>query len=105
MHTAGDSFGDYDLLGRLGFGGMAELFLARRHGAEGFSKLVALKRILPNYSEDEQFVRMFTDEAVLAAQLSHPNVVHVLNYGTVDGRQFLEMEYVPGTDLGRMLKW
>ena len=62
-------FGPYELVDRIAMGGMAEVFLARREGARGFQKLVAVKRILPQYSADQDFVAMFVDEARVSAQL------------------------------------
>src|SRR5215207_8064589 len=76
-----ERLGRYDLLRRLGSGGMAEVHLARASGPEGFQKLVVLKRILPHLSADPEFVRMFLAEARLAAILDHPNVVQVFDIG------------------------
>lgn len=96
-------FGDYVLLERIGDGGMAEIFLAKRHGYSGFEKLIALKRILPRYSGNETFVRMLIQEAKLAADLQHFNIVQVLDLGDVDGQVYLAMEYVKGRDLAAIL--
>lgn len=95
--------GRYSLLARLAIGGMAELFLARVQGLEGFEKVVVLKRILPHLVADEDFVRMFLTEARLAARLDHPNVVHVHDIGREDGEYFFTMEYLHGEDLRRVL--
>ena len=95
--------GRYSLLQRLAIGGMAELFLARVSGLEGFEKVVVLKRILPHLVADEDFVRMFVTEARLAARLDHPNVVHVHDIGREDGEYFFTMEYLHGEDLRRLL--
>jgi CheY-like chemotaxis protein/tRNA A-37 threonylcarbamoyl transferase component Bud32 len=96
-------FGDYVLIERIGDGGMAEIFLAKRHGYSGFEKLIALKRILPRYSGNETFVRMLIQEAKLAADLQHFNIVQVLDLGDVDGQVYLAMEYVKGRDLASIL--
>lgn len=96
-------FGDYLLLERIGDGGMAEIFLGKRHGYSGFEKLIAVKRILPRYSGNETFVRMLIQEAKLAADLQHFNIVQVLDLGDVDGQVFLAMEYVNGRDLASIL--
>jgi serine/threonine protein kinase/DNA-binding response OmpR family regulator len=96
-------FGDYVLLQRIGDGGMAEIFLAKRHGYSGFEKHIALKRILPRYSGNETFVRMLIQEAKLAADLQHFNIVQVLDLGDVDGQVYLAMEYVNGKDLASIL--
>src|SRR3954462_2275518 len=100
----GVPFGNYRLQRRLARGGMAEVFLARQVGVEGFERRVALKRILPHLSESEEFRVMFLDEARLAAQLSHPNVVHIYDFGKVDDYYFIAMEYVDGVDLGRLIR-
>lgn len=85
---------------------MAEIFLARAKAAHGFEKLVVLKRILPQYAEDEDFVRMLLDEARLAATLHHPNIVQVYDMGIDEdlGQSFFTMEYVRGQDLRRIIK-
>jgi serine/threonine-protein kinase len=80
----------------LGHGGMAELFLGRLHGAGGFAKLVAIKRILPHLAKDEQFREMFLDEGRIASRLSHPNVCQVFELDDSDGDLFLAMEYLDG---------
>ena len=93
-------FGKYKLLKRLAVGGMAELFLATDSQTQG---LVAIKRILPYLSGEEEFVRMFLSEARIAAQLDHPNIVQVFELGKLEESIFLAMEYVEGTDLRRIL--
>jgi serine/threonine protein kinase/predicted ATPase len=92
--------GRFTLLQKLAAGGMAEVFLARQHGIEGFEKLVVLKRILPHHSDNPEFVRMFLDEARTAADLSHPNVVDIYDAGLFEGAYFITMEYLRGKDLG-----
>ena len=88
-------FGD-----QLGAGGMAEVFRATHVGAEGFSRQVAIKRVLPGFSSTPQFATMFVQEAKLASLLDHPNIVAVLDFDRDDeGRLFLTMEYVAGRDL------
>ena len=100
----GVPFGNYRLQRRLARGGMAEVFLARLIGVEGFERRVAIKRILPHLSESEEFRAMFLDEARLAAQLTHPNIVHIYDFGKVDDYYFIAMEYVDGVDLGRLIR-
>ncbi len=95
--------GSYEILHRFATGGMAELFLARSVGPEGFEKLVVLKKILPHLADNEKFVQLFLGEARLAASLDHPNIVHVYDLGTVDGNYFLTMEHVHGRDLRNVL--
>jgi eukaryotic-like serine/threonine-protein kinase len=96
--------GRYSLIRRLAVGGMAELYIARQVGIEGFEKIVALKRVLPHLAEDAQFVRMFLDEARIAASLDHPNIVHVTDIGEEDGEYFFAMEYVHGANLLEVLR-
>jgi serine/threonine protein kinase/anti-anti-sigma regulatory factor len=96
--------GAYQILQRLGAGGMAEVFLARRNGIEGFEKRVVLKRMLPALSADESFAKMFLQEARVAARINHPNVVQVYDLGLDEGQYFIAMEYVHGWDLSVVLK-
>jgi serine/threonine protein kinase len=98
------SVGNFTLLKRIGAGGMAEVFLARQSGPRGFERKVALKRIVPSHSDDEEFVRMFLAEARLAARLNHPNIIQVLDFGEAHGRYFLVMEYIEGWDLRTVLR-
>lgn len=85
-------------------GGMAEVFVARREGMHGFAKKLALKRILPQFAQDADFVSMFITEARLAAQLDHPNIVHVFDFGEHDHQLFLAMEYIDGTHVNKLLR-
>lgn len=101
---SGSTLGGYQIEAKLGTGGMAEVFAARRDGPHGFTKRVAVKRILPNAAEDDAFVAMFIGEAALAARLSHPNIVHVFDFGDDQGELYLAMELVEGTSLGRLLR-
>jgi eukaryotic-like serine/threonine-protein kinase len=98
------SHGRYTILGKLADGGMAEIFLAIQHGAEGFEKPVVLKRILTQYSADPQFRNMLLDEAHISMSLQHGNVVQVLDLGVAAGRYFLALELVDGWDLERILQ-
>lgn len=97
--SAGVPLGPYLLLRRLAKGGMAEIFLARKEGPEGFARELVVKRILPHLSEDPELMAMFREEARLVARLSHPNVVHVYDFGEVGGTAYLVMELVRGVDL------
>src|SRR6266851_18983 len=100
-----DRFGQYEILERIDAGGMAEIFKARRSGVEGFEKIVAIKKILPHIADDEEFITMFADEAKLAAQLNHPNIVHIFDLGKIEaGGYFIAMEYVEGSDLRAILQ-
>ncbi len=97
-------FGAYYLLRRLGVGGMAETFEATRVGAGGFEQRVCLKRVLPAFSGDPEFVARFRREAVLAAQLRHTNIVGVIDVGEIDSVQYMTLELVDGLDLRSLLK-
>ncbi|NMB77418.1 MAG: protein kinase [Myxococcales bacterium] len=92
-------FGKYLLVGRLGGGGMAEVFHARLTGPSGFSKDVALKLILPQFSDEPEFVKMFIHEATLAARLDHANIVRIYEFDKIEGRYAIAMELVDGKDL------
>ena len=83
---------------------MAEVFLARQRGLEGFDRLVAVKRILPHLVADREFVAMFLDEARLAAQLRHANAVHIYDFGKVEDHYFIAMEYVDGVTAGSLIQ-
>lgn len=98
-----ERFGKYLIVGELALGGMAELFLGVQRGLEGFVKVVVIKRVLPQFSDSETFVRMFIDEARLAARLEHRNIVRTYEFGEVDGQYFTVMEYLPGEDLHKVL--
>ena len=96
--------GKYLIERRLGGGGMAEVFLARTLGAEGFSRQVAIKRVLAGFSERPEFAQMFITEAQLTSRLQHPNIVSTLDFDRdEDGRLFLVLELVEGTDLDGLL--
>jgi serine/threonine-protein kinase len=81
---------------------MAEIYLARVAGAEGFSKLVVVKKLLEKLAGDPEFVQMFLDEARINARLSHSNIVQVLELGEVDGQYFMAMEYVSGLSVAQV---
>jgi eukaryotic-like serine/threonine-protein kinase len=102
-NVVGERFGKYLLVGELAVGGMAEIFLGVHRGLEGFQKAVVIKRVLPAYSTNPNFVQMFVDEARLAARLEHPNIIRTYEFGEVDGQYFTVMEYLPGEDLAKTL--
>ncbi|HYV45061.1 MAG TPA: protein kinase [Myxococcaceae bacterium] len=97
-------FGKYLLLERLNVGGMAEVFIAKAFGVEGFERILAIKKILPTMAEDEEFIKMFIDEARISVQLNHANIVHIHELGNYDGTFFIAMEYVAGRDLRTLLE-
>ena len=92
-------FGKYYLLERINVGGMAEVFRAKAYGVEGFERLVAVKRILPNIAEDKEFIKMFIDEAKIAVQLNHANIAQIFDLGVVDQSYYIALEHVHGRDL------
>lgn len=99
-----EEYGNYFLLEKIAVGGMAELFKAQQRGVQGFQKIVAIKRILPHFSDNEDFVTMFIDEAKLAAQLTHPNIVQIFDLGKAGSSYYIAMEYVNGRDLRALLR-
>jgi serine/threonine protein kinase len=97
--------GKYRLDTRLGGGGMAEVFIASQHGAEGFSRRVAIKRVLPGFSDNPAFAQMFVEEARISSRLVHPNIVSVLDFDRdLERRLFLVMELVEGKDLDTLVQ-
>ena len=96
--------GEYELVRRIATGGMAEVYEARRPGARGFAKRVALKRILPQLAMDDRLVKMFCSEARVHAALMHPNLVSVLDFGEAAGELYLVLEYVDGVALSEVLR-
>nr|QKW93793.1 serine/threonine protein kinase [Vitiosangium cumulatum] len=98
----GERIGRYQVLAQLSVGGMAELFLGFTSGPGGFRKYVALKRILPDARGDEQFERMFLDEARITAALNHPNIGQVFELGQDAEGLFLAMEFIAGQNLNQV---
>ncbi|MHB8783605.1 MAG: protein kinase domain-containing protein [Desulfobacteria bacterium] len=96
-----DRFGKYRVLRRIASGGMAEVYLCRLSGEEGFRKRVALKVVHPRHADDPRFRELFAREARLAASLSHPNLVQVFDFGREGDAHFLAMEYVEGWNLSQ----
>jgi len=92
-------FGRYLLLDRINIGGMAEVWRGKVFGAGGFERLVAIKRILPNIAEDEEFISMFQDEAKISVQLTHANICQIYELNRIGPSLYIAMEYVPGKDL------
>jgi TonB family protein len=95
----GTQLGKYRVIHRIAFGGMAEIYLARASGIQGFEKYVVLKRILPQYASNRELVRMFLQEARLAALLDHANIAQVHDIGEEGGVFFFTMEYLHGEDV------
>nr|MBA3452247.1 protein kinase [Deltaproteobacteria bacterium] len=99
-----ETVGRFELLIELAKGGMAELYLGRLQGIGGFSKLFAIKRILPHLAQDKVFVEMFLNEGRIAAHLSHPNVCQVHELGEAEGNLFLAMEYLDGASWDALIR-
>ncbi|MBI4126782.1 MAG: serine/threonine protein kinase, partial [Deltaproteobacteria bacterium] len=95
-------FGRYTLLQRLAAGGMGEIYRARYEGEGGFSKTVAIKRVLPSHAADTHLTSMFLDEARVLTYLQHQNIVQVFELGKCEEQFFISMEYVDGIDLRRL---
>lgn len=93
----------YQVLERIDAGGMAEVFKANSTSLQGFQKLVAIKRILPELTKKPRFVRMFLDEAKISLHLNHNNCVQIFDLGRADDTYFIVMEFVDGTDLKHLL--
>lgn len=102
--TGAEEYGNYFLVEKIAVGGMAELFKAQQRGVQGFQKIVAIKRILPHLVDNEDFATMFIDEAKLAAQLTHPNIVQIFDLGKAGSSYYIAMEYVNGRDLRTLLR-
>ncbi len=92
-------FGDYVLLDRIAVGGMAEIFKAKQSGPRGFERILVIKRILQHLSNEVEFKQMFDDEARIAAQLRHANIVQIFELGDIDGTPYIAMEFVEGRNL------
>ena len=95
--------GQYQLLEKIDQGGMAEIYRARRSGPHGFEKIVAIKKILPHLANDQDFINMFSSEAKVTAQLQHPNIVQIHDYGKEAGIYYLAMEYIHGLNLNDLM--
>ena len=102
--TALQTFGKYQILDLIATGGMAEIYKAKLEGIGGFQRTFAIKRILPNLSQNSEYIAMLVDEAKVAGLLSHANIVQILDLGQVDGIWYIAMEYVDGQDLGGVLR-
>ena len=98
----GERLGRYTLIEQIAIGGMAEIWLARMGGVEGFEKLVVIKRIKDHLAKEPSFVRMFLNEARLAAQLNHPNICQIYDLGKLNQSYFIAMEYLFGRDLSEI---
>lgn len=98
-----EKFGKYLLLEKVAVGGMAEVYLAKSSGANGVNKFVAIKRILPQFSNNPEFIAMFKEEAKVAINLSHSNIVSIYDFGIEQDQFFIVMEYVEGRNLRQII--
>lgn len=103
MSQTFETLGKYILLEKIQTGGMAEIFLALKPGASGVSKFVAIKRILPQFVEQPEFIEMFKDEAKIAVNLSHANIVSIHEFGMDKGMFFIAMDFVEGRNIRQIL--
>ncbi len=104
MPRQGESLGKYNLLRRIGLGGMAEVWLARVTGPGGFAKSLVVKTVLEHHAQNQEFIAQFFDEARLAALLTHPNIAQIFELGEHKGIYFIAMEYVKGQDFQALRK-
>ncbi len=102
--AAAERFGKYELLAKIGEGGMAEVFKARVTGIEGFEKILVVKKILPVFAKNKAFVAMLVAEAKLCSALQHPNIVPIYELGVIGDTHYIAMEYVEGVDLLQILQ-
>jgi serine/threonine protein kinase/tetratricopeptide (TPR) repeat protein len=94
-----ERFGKYHVLEKIAQGGMAEVYKVKTVGIAGFEKVQALKRILPHSAREGRFIRSFIDEARIAVELTHRNIVQVFDFGKADGELYMAMELIEGRDL------
>ena len=95
--------GPYLLTKKIAKGGMAELFIADYIREDGFRRTVAIKKILPHLSDNQDFIKMFIREARLAALLQHPNIVQIIDFGKIQNAYLIAMEYIAGKNLGEIM--
>lgn len=100
----GESFGGYEVVRPIGAGGMAKLYLCRKSGIGGFERHFVVKVVQGRHTDDEEFIKMFLDEARITARLNHPNLVQVFEIDDVNGLPYMVMEYVRGPAMHRLVK-
>ena len=101
----GEFLGRYELLHQIAAGGMGEVFLARQQGMEGSEKYLVIKTLLPSLTDEPEFVKMFFDEASIAALLSHPNIAQIYDLGEASGRPQLSWEKTMPERVEFNLRW
>jgi serine/threonine protein kinase len=95
--------GRYLLHKRIARGGMAEIYLGKQVGEDGFERVCCIKRVLPHYAEEKEFIEMFRDEAHIGKRLQHANIVRVEGFEEVEGSFAIIMEFINGGDLRSLL--
>ncbi|HPI39284.1 MAG TPA: serine/threonine-protein kinase [Pseudobdellovibrionaceae bacterium] len=103
MSNPFETFGKYTLLEKIASGGMAEVYLSNLKAAGGVNKFVGIKRILPQFSDNQEFINMFKEEAKIAVNLNHSNIVSIFDFGIEKKQFYLVMEYVEGKNLRQVL--
>jgi len=98
------SFGKYKLIKKIAIGGMANLYLAQYVSIEGFKKELVIKKILPKYANNKKFISMFIDEAKVAVNFNHRNIVQVFDFGKINNEYYIAMEYIDGFDLTQLFR-
>ena len=99
-----EQFGKYQMVRRVGAGGMAEVFLARISVAQGLNKQLVIKKIHPAFARSEQFLSMFVDEAKIALSLNHPNIVPIYSIANEKGVNYIAMGYISGASLKSIIE-
>ncbi len=103
MQAEPHPFGGFWMIEQIAVGGMAEVWRARAYGLAGFEKIVVIKKILPQLARDEEFIRLFIDEAKILTNLVHTNIVQVFELNQIDGVHYISLEHVTGLDLARLV--
>ncbi len=98
------SFGKYKLIKKIAVGGMANLYLAQYVSIEGFKKELVIKKILPKFANNKKFISMFIDEAKVAVNFNHRNIVQVFDFGKINNEYYIAMEYIDGFDLTKLFR-
>jgi serine/threonine-protein kinase len=101
---APQAIGRYWIYDEIAAGGMATVHLGRLVGPAGFTRTVAIKKLHPQFSKDEEFSSMFLDEARIAARIRHPNALTALDVVSVNGELYIVMDYIHGESLGKLLR-
>lgn len=104
VHAGAPPIDRYVVLEHLSEGGMGAIYVGKKLGAGGFEMEVVLKQLLPEFTEQKEFIDLFLREARLSATLHHANIIHTIDLVTTGGEYFIVMEYLPGADLRTLLR-